>query len=135
MMDSKFNKVLVTFAVFFASFGVKAQSELAFDGAFEVSFLTTSSTPAQTSYQSFVVPSGSVYKITSAGCGPTPLQVQKAGACYLHINDNEIYVRNNNYGNPEMPIWLKSGTYNLVLISSYTAGCRGFIYGVKFKVE
>lgn len=124
---------------------VHAQSELQFSQSVFIHLEGTVDAIGAVDSHALVVPEGKTVKITSAGTGIVETiggEINAGGnAVRLIINGCVMYFgASNTDANSSFPIWLPTGTYPIVLYSSYSNPnvgpvANGFISGVEFNLE
>mgnify|MGYP000412552315 FL=1 len=135
-------KNITTLALFtllaFASFNAKAQGNLQFNRAFTetIADYAISNT---TKYDTLVVDSGKVLKITAVSVSPGNTSTSMNYLSFMKVTLDNFLISSNTYqGNslPQMPIWLPEGTHIFTLryISSGISRLVLVISGIEFNV-
>tara|TARA_B110000967_G_scaffold200012_1_gene235193 strand:+ start:30 stop:446 length:417 start_codon:yes stop_codon:yes gene_type:complete len=135
-------KNITTLALFtllaFASFNAKAQGNLQFNRAFTetIADYVISST---TKYDTLVVDSGKVLKITAVSVSPGNSITSMNYLLYMKVTLDNFLISSNTYQStslPQMPIWLPEGTH--IFTSRYISGGNSrlvlVISGIEFNV-
>jgi hypothetical protein len=138
----KYLKIILLFSCLIQVKNSKAQgNNLQFNQAI---FLTISGNGSNATTQNFTVPNNKVWKIESAAAGYFNLNGTRYPGGTLSINDITIYSCPILYGGTSayvnlsiisnLPIWLPTGSYSMILSSEPTLGAKGFISGVEYNL-
>jgi hypothetical protein len=134
-------KNITTLALFtllaFASFNAKAQGNLQFNRAFTetiADYLISNTTK----YDTLVVDSGKVLKITAVSVSPGNSSTSMNYLLYMKVTLDNFLISSNTYQStslPQMPIWLPEGTH--IFASRYNSGNSRLVLvisGIEFNV-
>ena len=135
-------KNITTLALFtllaFASFNAKAQGNLQFNRAFTetiADYLISNTTK----YDTLVVDSGKVLKITAVSVSPGNSSTSMNYLSFMKVTLDNFLISSNTYQStslPQMPIWLPEGTHIFTsrYISSGNSRLVLVISGIEFNV-
>ena len=135
-------KNITTLALFtllaFASFNAKAQGNLQFNRAFTET-IADYSISNTTKYDTLVVDSGKVLKITAVSVSPGNSSTSMNYLSFMKVTLDNFLISSNTYQStslPQMPIWLPEGTHIFTsrYISSGNSRLVLVISGIEFNV-
>ncbi len=130
----KLFKILTVALFMLPFFTAKAQGNLQFNQAIFISMTLNQSYTVIETYDTLVVPTGKIVKITSFSTGGNSSFRRLAIDDILLIN----YVSSSNYPSSnyqcKTPIWLPAGTYVFKLMGNSNHITKAFISGVEFNI-